>query len=96
MVSQCANPKCSKPLVYLREGRIFIFDMPVATPSAPASGRGSHRLEHFWLCGDCSGTLLLQQNSDGALELVPRFAAKQIRRTVEADSKKTATSALAS
>jgi hypothetical protein len=96
MISHCANPKCSKPLVYLREGRIYIFDMPVAPSSAATSGRGAHRLEHFWLCGDCSGTLLLQQNSDGVLELLPRFPAKQIRRAVEAAGKKVSPSALAS
>ena len=28
MVNQCANPKCGKPLHYLREGRIFVFDLP--------------------------------------------------------------------
>ena len=91
MVSQCANPKCSKPLVYLREGRIFIFDMP-ATPTAgiASSGRASHRLEHFWLCGDCCRILLLHQNTEGTLELRPRKTENVTPRTREADKQKTA------
>lgn len=91
MVSQCANPKCSKPLVYLREGRIFIFDMP-ATPTAgtASSGRGSHRLEHFWLCGDCCRILVLHQTAEGALELVPRKAQDVKVHTREADDRRSA------
>jgi hypothetical protein len=91
MVSQCANPKCSKPLVYLREGRIFIFDMP-ATPAAgtASSGRGSHRLEHFWLCGDCCRIMVLHQNGEGDLELVPRNVQEVNLRGREADKQRTA------
>lgn len=68
MVNNCANPSCGKPLHYLREGRIFVFDMP--DPKSP-KGTKSGRLEHFWLCGTCSETLLLEQNS-GSIRLVPK------------------------
>jgi uncharacterized protein YcsI (UPF0317 family) len=60
MVSQCANPKCGKPLHYLREGRIFVFDLPdTDTPGATASR--ARRLQYFWLCGFCSESLVLKQ-----------------------------------
>ena len=96
MVSNCANPKCLKPLVYLREGRIFVFDVPIDRTPKEESGRGSHRLEHFWLCGECSQTLLLQQASDRSVQLITRRvpASRETRRTPEVV--RGATSALAS
>lgn len=63
MVSQCANPKCGKPLHYLREGRIFVFD--VSTGAADGSGKRARQLEHFWLCGACSQNLAMEQSADG-------------------------------
>lgn len=68
MVNNCANPKCGKPLHYLREGRIFVFDMP--DPNAP-KGAKSGRREHFWLCGPCSQTLRLEQSS-GSVRIIPK------------------------
>jgi hypothetical protein len=96
MVSNCANPKCSKPLVYLREGRIFVFDVPINRLPEEGSGRGSHRLEHFWLCGECSQTLLLQQAGDRSIQLIARRApaTRETRRTPEVVQVRT--SALAS
>ena len=52
VVDYCANPKCLKPLHYLREGTIFIFEV-VAAETEPGS-RSTHQLEHYWLCGECS------------------------------------------
>lgn len=75
MVNSCANPNCGKPLHYLREGRIFIFDMP--DPNAPKGTRNSHR-EHFWLCGPCSQTLLLEQTSE-SIRVVPKHAMRPKR-----------------
>ena len=63
MVSHCANPKCAKPLHYLREGRIFVFDMP--SGKADEQGRRSRRMEHYWLCGVCSQNLAMEQSTDG-------------------------------
>lgn len=61
MVSHCANPKCAKPLHYLREGRIFVFDVP----GEDRSGKRSRRMEHFWLCGTCSQTMVMEQSASG-------------------------------
>jgi hypothetical protein len=63
MVSHCANPKCAKPLHYLREGRIFVFD--VTASEADSRGKHSRRMEHYWLCGICSQSLAMEQSSDG-------------------------------
>ncbi len=62
MVNHCANPKCAKPLHYLREGRIFVFDV---TAEADKNGKRSRRMEHYWLCGECSRTLAMEQSADG-------------------------------
>jgi hypothetical protein len=58
MVNKCANPKCSKPLHYLREGRIFVFD-------AESENESPHRMEHYWLCGECSRTMRLEKTVKG-------------------------------
>jgi hypothetical protein len=34
MLSKCANPSCSTPLLYLREGKIFMIE---SSPSSPGS-----------------------------------------------------------
>jgi hypothetical protein len=69
MVNSCANPSCAKPLHYLREGRIFVFD--VTRTSAPGDAKRAHLLEHFWLCGSCSKTMQLEQTGDG-IKIVPK------------------------
>ena len=62
MVSNCANPKCAKPLHYLREGRIFVFDVAI---NGPGNGKRSRRMEHYWLCGVCSQSMKMEQTADG-------------------------------
>ena len=59
MVNKCANPTCGKPLHYLREGRVFVFD------ADSGSDRAIHRMEHYWLCGACSETLRLEKTGQG-------------------------------
>ncbi len=69
MVNHCANPQCCKPLHYLREGRVYVFDV-----THPVSGaeRPTRRMEHFWLCGDCSDAFLLEQVEDRSVRISPR------------------------
>jgi hypothetical protein len=63
MLKSCANPQCAKPLHYLRDGRIFVFD--AVSTDGDGDIRKAHRMEHFWLCGDCSKTLMLEQTGSG-------------------------------
>jgi hypothetical protein len=68
MVSNCANPECGKPLHYLRDGRIYIFD---ANVGITRPGQKHERcLEHYWLCGKCAETLMLSQSSGGIIRIV--------------------------
>jgi hypothetical protein len=47
MVSQCVNPDCGAPFVYMRNGRLF------AVPRKSASIT-SATVEYFWLCERCA------------------------------------------
>jgi hypothetical protein len=74
MVNHCSNPTCNKPLHYLREGRIYVFDVIDPKSQALPNGRYPHHMEHFWLCGRCSETLLLEQTAEGGIRVLPTAA----------------------
>lgn len=66
MVSKCANPGCSAPFLYLRQGKLFRIEMATAEgDSCPIFGadptvrRQVRRLEFFWLCDDCAPRMTL-------------------------------------
>ena len=62
MISKCANPECSAPFQYLREGRLFRMDImpqPSSATSPPNSPKVIRHVEHYWLCGPCSRSLTL-------------------------------------
>lgn len=67
MVKNCANPNCGKPLRYLREGRIFVFE----TKDGDTNG-SVRRMEHFWLCGACSRTFRLEKTREGVQAVMKR------------------------
>jgi hypothetical protein len=50
MVSQCVNPDCGMPFIYLRNGRLL------AVPRKGAS-MTSATVEYFWLCERCAQTM---------------------------------------
>lgn len=82
MVNQCANPKCAKPLHYLREGRIFVFNLQ--TPVMDSSAKlADHLLRHYWLCGDCSQHMFLEKTTTG-VRLVNKPNPLSSERIVEA------------
>ncbi len=83
MVNNCANPECAKPLHYLREGRVFVFD--VQDQSVKSNGEKGHRLEHYWLCGACSQQFMVQREGEKGVRLVPRLSVRKyiVREKVE-------------
>jgi len=77
MVDYCANPNCMKPLHYLREGIIYIFEVP----DSESGNRTGHQLEHYWLCGDCSAIHLLERTANQEIRLVPKHRSSYVRRS---------------
>ncbi len=65
MVDNCANPKCNKPLHYLRDGRIFVFE--VASARMGPDGNRLRHMEHYWLCGDCSPSMVVESTGDAGV-----------------------------
>ncbi len=63
---QCANPQCSKELLYLREGRLWLLELePHADDqSRPDEGAFAMRAlpsKFFWLCGECAKTHIVKR-----------------------------------
>jgi hypothetical protein len=80
MLSKCANPSCSTPLVYLREGKIFMIEQAPGLQSAGTAGMDKHpasaRVEHFWLCGSCSAQMTLAYDSKRGILVLPKIQKK--------------------
>ena len=74
MIAKCANPACSAPFHYLREGKLFRmgFDPERSTPGPQLAGdpRPARKIEYFWLCESCSATLTLVMK-EGKVEAAP-------------------------
>ena len=51
MIGLCANPNCKRELRYLREGKVYAFQLSTETNNT--------RLKHFWLCRECSKRMIL-------------------------------------
>ena len=89
MVSKCANPACSTPFHYLREGKIFRVEVEVTPPATaedtfePSNGnklpflvearKPSRKLEHFWLCGPCSQSMSLLFDRENGISVIPKL-----------------------
>lgn len=78
MVSKCANPDCNTPLQYLRDGKVFRVEVqemaadelqPFITmpPKKPMK-----RVEHFWLCGECSKTMRIIFDAQQHVSIIPK------------------------
>jgi hypothetical protein len=63
MLAKCANPNCSAPFRYLREGKLFQVERDEGnTPilrGPRARPRADRRVEYFWLCGMCAARVTL-------------------------------------
>jgi len=77
MLAKCANPSCSTPFVYLREGKVFMMEhVPAQSQPGPGSGGATRkpvaRVEHFWLCGDCSSHMTLVYDRQQGVRVVSK------------------------
>ena len=74
MISKCANPECSTPFRYLRDGKLFRVDcdeLNGAPPIPNDSDKLWHRVEHFWLCGRCAASMTLIAEKGRGISAVP-------------------------
>lgn len=74
MLHKCANVACSVPFRRLSEGKLF--QVETALPEAPpwprsGGGRKAKKVEHFWLCDDCSSHLTLVFEKNHGIVTVP-------------------------
>ena len=87
MVSKCANPACSTPFHYLREGKVFRIETEVTPPLTSetvelskgnkvafliAPKKPVRKVEHFWLCGPCAQNMNLIFDRDNGLTVLPK------------------------
>lgn len=79
MLSKCANPSCSTALIYLREGKIFMMEhggQPQIRPEGPVLVKPGNRVEHFWLCGPCSGAMTMIYDRNHGIIVIPKSRAR--------------------
>jgi len=78
MLTQCANPLCSKPLHYLRDGKVYRVEIKEESVHADApflissASKKPQRLQHYWLCGDCTKNMTLRFDDHGHITVVPK------------------------
>ena len=81
MLSKCANPACSQPFRYLRDGKLFEIEIH-SSPDASAAGERKpiRRVEFFWLCGQCCTELTVVHDSTQGVITIPIPARPAARR----------------
>ncbi len=72
MLQKCANPACVVPFRSLREGKLFLAELPSSESHIVGAGRRfvRHR-EHFWLCQACAGLFTLRFDVEKGVSTVP-------------------------
>src|SRR5579864_7885467 len=81
MLGKCANPACDIPFRYLRGGKLFLIDLAGRRGEEHADGFDSHqphRTTYFWLCDDCSTTMSVAMNHEGAAVIQPITSLKAV------------------
>lgn len=72
MLSKCANPACSKPFRYLRDGKLFEIDSRTISGSPTVGERKPVRaVEFFWLCSECCSEFTVVNDREKGVITVP-------------------------
>lgn len=77
MLSHCANSKCCKPFLRLRDGKLFLVETDRVKPGEPAAPpfvrarQQPRRAEHFWLCDECAAVWTLVYDGNIGIALAP-------------------------
>lgn len=81
MVSKCANPACKARFKRLHEGRLFHFEVVRGNGHGPHlvdSRKAPAKVEHFWLCSNCSAQMTVKYDKSKGILVVP-FAGPSAR-----------------
>ena len=71
MLSKCANPDCSAPFHYLRDGKLFQIDNGGAGPQLVTDRHPVRKIEYFWLCGVCATSMTLALHRGKGVVAIP-------------------------
>jgi hypothetical protein len=77
LAMHCANPQCSKELLYLRDGTLRLLELePLSDcqfrPDDGAFATRSLPSKYFWLCGECTKTHIVKRWTTSGVVLVSR------------------------
>jgi hypothetical protein len=77
LAMQCANPPCSRELLYFREGRIELLELESHADDQFRPDDGPFAMKplpskYFWLCGECAEIYILKRWTTSGLVLVLR------------------------
>jgi hypothetical protein len=72
---RCANPHCSKELLYLREGSLQMLELEPDSDDQYRQDDGAFAMKRqsskfFWLCGECSKTHMVKRWTTSGLVLM--------------------------
>ena len=73
MLSKCANSICPTPFRRLSHGKLFRVERKafVAGLTPPRRSRPRRRVEHYWLCDQCSSVVTLIFEKEHGMLTVP-------------------------
>jgi hypothetical protein len=78
MLSHCANSRCSRPFLRLRQGRLFLVETEFVANSRELTALSSprmrvqpRRVERYWLCDECAAVWTLVHDRKQGIVLMP-------------------------
>jgi len=73
MLQKCANPGCTTPFRYLRNGKLFQveIDRRGDIQITPVARHGPVKMEYFWLCDDCATSVTIKFDAAQGLIVAP-------------------------
>jgi hypothetical protein len=81
MLQKCANPQCTTPFRYLRNGKLFQVDIDRQgdIQISPVLRHGPVKTEYFWLCDECAASVTIKFDSSQGLIVAPLSTAAMRR-----------------
>jgi hypothetical protein len=95
MLSHCANSKCSRPFLRLRQGKLFLVETEFVgraadTQPAPLMRQHPRRVERYWLCDQCAEIWTLVHDRGRGIVLVALPQPVSASAAIEAEYRESA------